>query len=68
MEYGMRGRESMRNENKEGHEGWIEIGTLKMKRGKSKKNESCIMNRGEEEMRRADEKKVEDEDDLRNKR
>lgn len=30
MEYGMRGRESMRNENKEGHEGWIEIGTLKM--------------------------------------
>lgn len=29
----------------------------KMKRGKSKKNESCIMNRGEEEMRRADEKR-----------
>lgn len=29
----------------------------KMKRGKNKKNESCIMNRGEEEMRRADEKR-----------
>lgn len=59
MEWG-----AMRNENKEmlgGPEGWIEIGTLKMdvkwKEEKNKKNESCIMNRGEEEMRRADEKR-----------